>query len=61
MFIAGLIMFYSIKLGETDPSLRLIKNIGTFVGLIGMGVTVGGVILFLTGRNEPQIKEGYDA
>ena len=60
MFIVGLIMFYSIKLGETDPSLRLVKNIGTFAGLIGMGVTVGGVILFLTSSNEPQIKENYD-
>ena len=61
MFIVGLIMFYSIKLGESDPGLRLVKNIGTFVGLSGMGVTLGGVLLFLISRNEPPIKENYDA
>ena len=60
MFVVGLIMFYSIKLGEDDPSLRLVKNIGTFVGLSGMGVTVGGILLFLISRNEPPIKESYD-
>ncbi len=60
MFIVGLIMFYSIEVGETDPNLRLVKNTGTFVGLIGMGATLGGVILFLISRNEPQIKENYD-
>ena len=61
MFVVGLIMFYSIKLGETNPDLRLIKNIGTFVGLSGMGITLGGVLLFLISRNEPPIKENYDA
>ncbi|MCE2615129.1 MAG: hypothetical protein LVO36_04415 [Nitrosopumilus sp. (ex Thoosa mismalolli)] len=60
MFVIGLIMFYSIRLGETNSDLRLIKNIGTFVGLIGMGATLGGVILFLTSRSEPQVKENYD-
>ena len=46
MFIVGLIMFYSIRLGEADPNLRVVKNIGTFVGLSGMGVTVGGILYF---------------
>jgi len=32
MFIAGLVLFYSIELGQTDPVLRFIKNVGTFVG-----------------------------
>ena len=61
MFVIGLIMFYSIKLGESDPSLRLVKNIGTFVGLSGMGATLGGVLLFLISRNEPPIKENYES
>jgi len=38
MFVAGLILFYSIELGQTDPVLRFIKNVGTFIGLCGMGV-----------------------
>ena len=61
MFTAGLIMFYSIKLGETDSGLRLVKNVGTFVGLIGMGATLGGIMLSLISRNEPPIKESYAA
>ena len=61
MFIVGLIMFYSIKIGEADPTLRLIKNIGTFVGLSGMGATLGGVLLLLISKNEPSIKENYDS
>ncbi len=61
MFIIGLIMFYSIRLGEVDSSLRLVKNIGTFVGLSGIGVTFGGILLFLINRNEPPIEEHFDA
>ncbi len=60
MLVLGLIMFYSIRLGETDSSLRLVKNVGTFVGLSGMGATLGGIMLFLISRNEPPIKENYD-
>ena len=36
MFSTGLIMFYSIELGQTDTLLRVIKNTGTFIGLSGM-------------------------
>ena len=61
MFVAGLAMFYSIRIGEDDFGLRLVKNIGTFVGLSGMGVTLGGILLFLMDRNEPPIKQNYDA
>jgi len=43
MFAVGLVFFYSIELGQTDPVLRFIKNIGTFVGISGMGVTLAGV------------------
>ncbi len=60
MFAVGLVLFYSIELGQTDPVLRLIKNVGTFVGLSGMGVTLAGVLIYLINRSEPPIKENYD-
>jgi hypothetical protein len=60
MFVVGLVLFYSIELGQTDPVLRFIKNVGTFVGLSGMGVTLAGVLLYLINKNEPPIKESFD-
>jgi len=60
MFVAGLVMFYSIELGQTDPVLRFVKNIGTFIGLSGMGVVLAGMLLYLINKNEPPIKEYYD-
>ncbi len=60
MFVVGLAFFYSIELGQTDPTLRLIKNIGTFIGLSGMGVTLAGILQYLINRSEPTIIENYD-
>ena len=60
MFVAGLVLFYSIELGQTDPVLRFVKNMGTFIGLSGMGVTLAGILLYLINKNEPPIKEYYD-
>lgn len=60
MFVTGLIMFYSIELGQTDPVLRFIKNTGTFGGISGMGVFLAGILLYLIGKNEPQMKEHVD-
>ena len=60
MFSFGLIMFYSIELGQTDPLLRFIKNLGTFVGISGMGVALAGILLYLISKNEPPIKEHSD-
>lgn len=60
MFVIGLIMFYSIELGQTDPVLRFFKNVGTFMGLSGMGVTLAGILLHLISRGEPPIKENVD-
>ena len=57
MFITGLIMFYSIELGESNEILRLIKNTGTFMGISGMGVSLAGVLLYLISKNEPTVKE----
>ncbi len=60
MFAVGLVLFYSIELGQTDPVLRFIKNVGTFVGLCGMGVTLAGILLYLISKKEPAIKESFD-
>ena len=60
MFAIGLVMFYSIEIGQKDPVLRLVKNIGTFIGLSGMGVTLAGILLYIISRNEPSLKENYD-
>ena len=60
MFAVGLVMFYSIELGQKDPVLRLVKNIGTFIGLSGMGVTLAGILLYIINRNEAPLKENYD-
>jgi len=60
MFVTGLVFFYSTELGQTDPVLRFIKNMGTFVGLSGMGVILAGILLHLINRSTPPIKENYD-
>ncbi len=60
MFATGLVLFYSIELGQTDSVLRFIKNSGTFVGLSGMGVTLAGILLYLINKKEPPIKENSD-
>ncbi|MCV0410036.1 hypothetical protein [Nitrosopumilus sp.] len=60
MFVAGLVMFYSIELGQTDPVLRLVKNIGTFTGLLGMGVTLAGILLNIISKNQPPIQENSE-
>jgi hypothetical protein len=60
MFVAGLVMFYSIELGQTDPALRLVKNIGTFIGLLGMGITLAGILLSLISKNQPPIQENSE-
>lgn len=60
MFVLGLIMYYSIPLGQIDPILRIIKNTGTFVGIAGIGVTLAGILLYLIARNEPPMTEEFD-
>ena len=59
MFIMGLILFYLIE-PEENKNLEFIKNIGTFVGLSGMGVTLAGILVYLLNKNEQPIKENYD-
>ena len=59
MFITGLMLFYLI-VPEGNKNLEFIKNMGTFLGLSGMGVTLAGILLFLIARNEQPIKENYE-
>ena len=59
MFILGLVLFYVI-IPNGNKDLENVKNIGTFVGLSGMGVTLAGIVLRLISRNEQPIKENYD-
>ena len=59
MFIMGLILFYLIN-PEENKNLEIIKNMGTFVGLSGMGVTLAGILVYLLSKNEQPIKENYD-
>ena len=59
MFMLGLVLFYLIN-PEENKNLEFMKNMGTFVGLSGMGVTLAGILLYLINRNEQPIKENYD-
>ena len=45
---------------EINDNLEIMKNMGTFVGLSGMGVTLAGILLYLLNKNEQPIKENYD-
>ena len=60
MFITGLIMFYSIELGQIDSLLRTVKNTGTFIGLSGMGVALAGILLYLINKNGLPMAEIFD-
>ena len=59
MFTAGLILFYFIEVTE-DKILENIRNMGTFVGLSGIGVTLAGILIYLINKNTEPIKENYD-
>ena len=59
MFSSGLILFYFIEVTE-DKILENIRNMGTFVGLSGMGVTLAGILIYLINKNAEPIKENYD-
>ena len=60
MFSLGLVLFYSIDLGQIDQNLRFIKNMGTFVGLSGMGATIAGILSHLLNRNKVSLEGNLD-
>jgi len=64
MVICGLIMFYGIQsIPQIEPGqkdfFRAIKHAGTFIGLLGIGVTLAGFLLYLINRNQAPIHEDY--
>ncbi len=61
MIISGATLFYSIQ-GDTssDQTLRLLKHGGTFAGLMGIGIVMAGILLYLIGREEPPIQEEFE-
>jgi len=61
MVICGLILFYAVQISpEIEPFFKTIKHAGTFVGLLGIGVTLAGILLYLINRNQPQIQSNFD-
>ena len=61
MVVLGLALFYSIQSGpDIDSILKTIKHAGTFVGLMGIGVTMAGILLYLINRNQPTLEKDYD-
>ena len=61
MFIFGLIAFYSIDANPaSDNFLLSLKHTGTFIGLMGIGVAVAGILLFLISRGSPQQEQTSD-
>ena len=60
MIISGLLLFYSIPTDPSlDDSLRSLKHGGTFVGLMGIGIVMAGILLRLMGREESPIQEDF--
>ncbi len=58
MIICGIILFYIIQSGpQIAPFLRTIKHAGTFIELLGIGVTLAGILMYLINRNQPQIQD----
>ena len=60
MIGSGLVMFYSINSNhDLAPMLRMLKHAGTFVGLMGIGVTVAGILLYLVNR-QPDVQIDHE-
>ena len=60
MVVVGLVLFYAIQTKPgIDESLRAVKHAGTFVGLMGIGVFIAGMLLYLISRNQPQPEDTF--
>jgi hypothetical protein len=61
MIIGGLGLFYSIQNSpDLDQLFRQIKHAGTFVGLMGIGVMMAGILLRLMEKEEVPIQEDFE-
>ena len=60
MIISGLGLFYSIQNNpDLDQLFRYAKHGGTFVGLMGIGVIMAGILLRLMEKEQSPIEENY--
>ena len=58
MILCGLVLFYAVQSSpQIESFFRTIRHAGTFIGLLGMGVTLAGVLLYLINRNQTQIQD----
>ena len=58
MILCGLVLFYAVQSSpQIESFFRTIRHAGTSIGLLGMGVTLAGVLLYLINRNQPQIQD----
>ena len=58
MIVIGLLLFYSIQNNpDLDQILLYAKHGGTFVGLMGIGVAMAGILLRLMDKQNPAITE----
>lgn len=61
MVFSGFLLFYSIEsVSNVDNFSRNIKHAGIFIGLLGIGVTIAGILLKLMGRDQPPIQKNMD-
>ncbi len=61
MLVIGLILFYVVQnSSQLSPFFKGIRHAGTFVGLAGIGVVFAGFLLYVIGKNQPEIKEDYE-
>ena len=61
MTVSGFLLFYSIENSSNLESIsRYTKHSGMFVGLIGIGVTIAGLLLKLMGKEEAKIPENFE-
>lgn len=61
MVISGFVLFYLIEnTSNLDTISRYIKHSGIFIGLIGIGVTIAGLLLRLMSKEQPPIQENFD-
>jgi hypothetical protein len=55
------LLFYFIENSSNlDNVVKYTKHAGIYVGLLGIGVTIAGILLQIMGREQPPIQEDVD-
>jgi Na+-driven multidrug efflux pump len=61
MVFSGFLLFYFIENSSNlDNVVKYTKHAGIYVGLLGIGVTIAGILLQIMGREQPPIQEDVD-